>query len=124
FYVVKGIIEGLFTHLQLDVEFVQTKLSDMHPGRCAEILLNGETMGFLGQLHPQLEEKMDLEETYVFDINIETVFLHYEKIYTYEKISKYPSIQRNDAFILDMEIKAERVQSIIEYMYELIIHDV
>src|SRR5699024_9440037 len=53
FYVVKGIIEGLFTHLQLDVEFVQTKLSDMHPGRCAEILLNGETMGFLGQLHPQ-----------------------------------------------------------------------
>src|SRR5699024_6418721 len=59
FYVVKGIIEGLFTQLQLDVEFVQTKLSDMHPGRCAEILLNGETMGFLGQLHPQLEEKMD-----------------------------------------------------------------
>src|SRR5699024_9450342 len=107
-----------------DVEFVQTKLSDMHPSRCAELLLNGETMGFLGQLHPQLAEKMDLVETYVFDINLEEVFEQYEKISTYEKISKYPSIQRDVAFVLDKEIEAGRVQSVIEHVGEPLVQDV
>src|SRR5699024_2244758 len=37
FYLVKGIVEGLFSYLQIPVAFEQAKLPDMHPGRCATI---------------------------------------------------------------------------------------
>src|SRR5690625_4293162 len=50
FYVVKGIIEGLFAYLDIDITFKSVKLDDMHPGRCATISVDGHVIGFLGQI--------------------------------------------------------------------------
>src|SRR5699024_6664997 len=54
FYVVKGIVEGLFETLKLTASFEQVKIADMHPGRTALIKLNETVVGFLGQIHPLL----------------------------------------------------------------------
>ncbi|MFD2046271.1 phenylalanine--tRNA ligase subunit beta [Ornithinibacillus salinisoli] len=114
FFVVKGIMEELFHKLQIQVDFDQAIIPDMHPGRCATMSVNGQVIGFLGQLHPALEKKMDLKETYVFDMNMDYVFNTHENIPTYNQIPKYPSITRDIAFILDEDIKAGDVKEIIE----------
>ncbi|WP_067730648.1 phenylalanine--tRNA ligase subunit beta [Oceanobacillus damuensis] len=114
FYLVKGIVEGLFDHLDLNVSFRQAKLADMHPGRCAVIEMNEQTVGFIGQLHPALEKEMDLKETYVFDINLEAVFAAYEDTPSYRQIPKYPSIARDIAFILDENIHSGDVGDLIQ----------
>ncbi|MUV39375.1 Phenylalanine--tRNA ligase [Lentibacillus sp. JNUCC-1] len=115
FYVVKGIIEGLFNFLNMPVAFQQTKLRDMHPGRCAEILVDNDVVGFIGQVHPKLEKDLDLNETYVFDLNIETVIERFTHSLNYDPIPKYPSIARDVAFVLDTAIEAEAVrQTIVE----------
>lgn len=114
FYLVKGIMEGLFSHLQIPVTFKQAKLPDMHPGRCATIQIDNEVIGFIGQIHPQLQKNMDLKETYVFDVNIEKVLAAYSNIPTYNDIPKYPSITRDIAFILDEKISAGTVKAKIE----------
>lgn len=114
FYVVKGIVEQLFSFLNLPISFKQAKLDDMHPGRTATIELGRKTIGFLGQIHPILAKELDLKETYVFDINMEQVFAAYENIPSYEDIPRYPSITRDIAFILDKEIPAGEVKKRIE----------
>ncbi|WP_249870924.1 phenylalanine--tRNA ligase subunit beta [Oceanobacillus saliphilus] len=114
FYLVKGIVEGLIDHLDLNVSFRQAKIDDMHPGRCAVIEMNEQVVGFIGQLHPALAKEMDLKETYVFDVNLEEVFVAYEDIPSYTQIPKYPSIARDIAFILDENIHAGDVKDLIE----------
>ena len=114
FYLVKGIMEGLFNYLKVPVTFKQERLSDMHPGRCATILLDDKVIGFIGQLHPLLEKQLDLKETYLFDMNLDEVFAAYSSIPAYSQIPKYPSISRDIAFILDEEVQAGDVKTVIE----------
>ncbi|MEN2765618.1 phenylalanine--tRNA ligase subunit beta [Ornithinibacillus xuwenensis] len=114
FYVVKGIVEGLFEHLELNLSIKQTQLPDMHPGRTASISLNNQVIGFMGQLHPRLEKELDLKETYLFDLNMDAVLEahHHEPSYSY--IPRYPSVTRDIAFILDNKVKAGDVKDTIE----------
>jgi len=114
FYVVKGIVEGLFSKLKLNVTFEQAKLEDMHPGRTALIKRNGEVIGFLGQIHPLFAKEKDLKETYVFDINLEAVLEAYDNEPSFTAIPKYPQIARDIAFILDDTVQAGDVQELIK----------
>ncbi|HLR67152.1 phenylalanine--tRNA ligase subunit beta [Virgibacillus alimentarius] len=114
FYVVKGIVEGLFEFLKLPATFKKEKLSDMHPGRCASIAVNNEPIGFIGQVHPMFVKKMDLKETYVFDINMEKVFSAYKKEPETKPIPKFPSITRDIAFIVDENVVAGDLKASIE----------
>ena len=45
----------------------------MHPGRTAAIVLDGQTIGFLGQVHPQTAKNYGIPETYVAEINLSAV---------------------------------------------------
>jgi phenylalanyl-tRNA synthetase beta chain len=114
FYVVKGLMEGLFDYLEIQVNFKQVKLDDMHPGRCAVLAINDEKVGFIGQLHPLLQKKMDLKATYLFDVNFEEVLKAYNRVPGYAQIPKYPSISRDVAFILDQKVLAGDVKKTIE----------
>lgn len=114
FYVAKGIVEGLFAHLELNVTFVQTKMEDMHPGRCAEIRLNGKGIGYAGQVHPLTAKDFDVKETYVFEIDLESVFAVHQLTPSFTDIPRYPSVTRDIAFILDNDIPAGDVQAVIK----------
>ncbi|MFC3040064.1 phenylalanine--tRNA ligase subunit beta [Virgibacillus xinjiangensis] len=114
FFVAKGILEGLFEHLQVPVEFQQAKLPEMHPGRTAIVKAAGKVVGFLGQVHPALAKEMDLKETYVFDINMEEVFNSRGNKPSYQPVPKYPSVSRDIAFILDENVFAGDVRKTIE----------
>lgn len=124
FYVVKGIIEALFSFLEVEVDYNRAKHPDLHPGRSAVILQNGITIGFLGQLHPILEKQFDLRETYVFDIDMEKVFDSYENIPSFNHITRYPAIARDVAFVLDEDIPASDVQGLIEKIGVPLVKDV
>ena len=114
FYIVKGIVEGFFDFLDLAVTYEQIKMSDMHPGRTAAIKLDGNVIGFLGQLHPLLAKDADLGETYLFDIDLDAVLDAYENEPSFKEVPKYPAIARDIAFILDKGTLAGDVQQLIE----------
>src|SRR5699024_4658914 len=95
FYVVKGIVEGLFSHLKLPVTVKQDRLEHMHPGRCAVLYIADRLVGFMGQVHPVLAGKWDLKETYVFDLNMDTLLESYEHVPSFHSIPKYPAIERD-----------------------------
>ncbi|WP_404453434.1 phenylalanine--tRNA ligase subunit beta [Virgibacillus necropolis] len=124
FYVVKGIVEGLFNYLEVPVSFKQVKLADMHPGRCAVISIGEQVVGYMGQVHPRIEQKMDLKETYVFDINLDVVLENYTHIPNYKQQSKYPSVVRDIAFVMDESVHAGDVKSRIEEVGQPLVKNV
>jgi phenylalanyl-tRNA synthetase beta chain len=62
FFTVKGVLESLFRALGLDLEVEPGTGRDpfLHPGRAARVVLAGEQMGWLGELHPSLVERLGL----------------------------------------------------------------
>ena len=63
FFVVKGVLEGLFDVLGVSnqITYAPAKREGMHPGRTADIVLDGEVIGFIGQLHPEAEKQLDVK---------------------------------------------------------------
>jgi phenylalanyl-tRNA synthetase beta chain len=115
FYVIKGILEGLFDKLGLadQVEYVQTKVEDMHPGRTAEIRLNGEKIGFVGQVHPNIQKELDLKDTYVFELSLKDVLGAESAPLQYESIPRFPSITRDIALVANKETVSGTLKEII-----------
>lgn len=115
FYVVKGILEGLFAKLGLaeKVTYVQAKVDQMHPGRTAEILLNGERIGFIGQVHPTMQKELDLKDTYAFELSLKAVLGAETAPLQYESIPRFPSITRDIALVVNKETVSGTLKDII-----------
>ncbi|WHX99556.1 phenylalanine--tRNA ligase subunit beta [Neobacillus sp. DY30] len=116
FYVLKGILEGLFAKLGLteSISYVQAKVDNMHPGRTAEILLNGQRIGFVGQVHPTMQKELDLKDTYVFELSLKAVLEEATAALRYEAIPRFPSITRDIALVVDKETVSGVLRDIIQ----------
>ncbi|MDQ0183471.1 phenylalanine--tRNA ligase subunit beta [Cytobacillus kochii] len=115
FFVLKGILEGLFSKLGLleQITFTKFEKDGLHPGRSAEVFLNETSIGFIGQVHPNVEKELDLKETYVFELSLEKL-LHAEiKPLRYEAIPRYPSITRDIALVVDQTTTAQALSTVI-----------
>ncbi|MBU8730486.1 phenylalanine--tRNA ligase subunit beta [Cytobacillus oceanisediminis] len=116
FYAVKGVLEGLFDKLGLSdkAEFRQAQKDGMHPGRTAEILLSGKSVGFVGQIHPTVEKELDLKETYAFELSLKAILDEEVSPLQYEAIPRFPSITRDIALVADKGTAAGELEGIIK----------
>ncbi|CAM3752707.1 phenylalanine--tRNA ligase subunit beta [Mesobacillus zeae] len=115
FFVLKGILEGLFAKLGLEerVQFKAGEMDGMHPGRTAEVLLDGERVGFAGQVHPTVQKEMDLKETYVFELSLKMLLDAKSEPLHYIAIPRFPSITRDIALVVDKVQSAGELKEII-----------
>ena len=115
FFVVKGVLEGLFQKLGIleQITFTRAELEGMHPGRTAEIVLNGEAIGFVGQVHPQMQKDLDLKETYCFELDLIKLFAVEVEALHYTSIPRFPYVTRDIALVVDKQILAGNLQDII-----------
>ncbi len=116
FFLLKGMVEQLFASLGLtaDVTFKQTEQADFHPGRTATILLKGEPIGIIGQVHPALEDEWHLDESYAFELTIEPLFNQANQMVLYQGVPKFPSIGRDIALVVDQHIPVADLTTVIE----------
>lgn len=115
FYYAKGILESLFSKLNLKVTFVSEKdMASMHPGRTARILLGEETIGFLGQVHPQVANDYDIPETYVAELNLQAIGANMASTQIFTEISKQPAVSRDIALLVDDQLSHQDIVTIIE----------
>jgi phenylalanyl-tRNA synthetase beta chain len=110
FFDLKGDLEALFKFCDVQVEFLplDQDLAYLHPGQSAKILFQGACVGFVGLLHPKLQKKMDFKLP-VFVAELEWDFLTQTTLPVFKEISKYPSIRRDLAIVLDLNIPASDI---------------
>lgn len=115
FFVLKGIVEGLFAKLGLDklVSFEKTQMDGLHPGRTAAVKVNNESIGILGQLHPTEQKKRDLKETYVMELNLAQLLSISLDPLLYTPVPRFPSISRDIALVVNRDQAAGELQQII-----------
>jgi phenylalanyl-tRNA synthetase beta chain len=80
----------------------------LHPGQCAEIVLDGECLGWLGMLHPSLEQSLGFEQrVFLFELVVDR--LRERRVPTFRTVSKYPQVRRDLAVVVDESVTAEEV---------------
>jgi phenylalanyl-tRNA synthetase beta chain len=72
----------------------------MHPGRCAEVCINGKSIGFVGELHPRWRQSYDLAQSPVmFELDLEAVLDRPVPIF--KPVSKHQGVERDVAVLVD-----------------------
>lgn len=107
FYYLKGIVENILEYLgfeEIDYNVLNDR-NELHPGRSAEIIVNGECVGFLGAIHPNIYK----EDVYVCEINLNVLKNISVDNIKYKEVSKYPSIKKDVSFILDNKIMSKDI---------------
>ncbi|NOX52473.1 MAG: phenylalanine--tRNA ligase subunit beta [Gammaproteobacteria bacterium] len=112
FFDAKGAVDALIDWAGLlDVTF--SKVSDpvLHPGQSAAIHVQGVSVGRVGRLHPEIESKLDIEGVYVFEIDSEIALTNTRRTHT--GISKFPSVRRDLALVVDKAVPAAVVEGVV-----------
>ena len=116
FFAAKGYLEVVFERLGLDekVTYRKSTLEGMHPGRFAEVYLGEKRIGFIGEVHPRVADKLGLNTTYVFEINLDEVISESKVKPKYEEVTKYPEITRDIAMLVDVKDEYQNIYNVIE----------
>ncbi len=113
FYLLKGIIDELVERFGVSLEYKATEKYDyLHPFRQAEILLNGKEIGLIGELHPRESKELDINKALALEIDL-TDLLEIEVKNEYQTISKFPSIQRDLAVVVDEALEVDVMKKLI-----------
>lgn len=114
FFTAKGILEALFDKLDADIRFeAYQELEQLHPGRAALMLLDGQAVGFIGQVHPAIAKELDIPETYVAEVNLTALEDAKKAKKPFTDISKYPAVSRDISLLLPRETSHQMILDVI-----------
>ncbi|MFN3072570.1 phenylalanine--tRNA ligase subunit beta [Acinetobacter sp. TY2] len=111
FFDLKGEVEELLGAARVQADYVRSTREWLHPGQSAEILVAGKSIGYLGRLHPSLEDELDLGTTWVAELDQLAVLQTYVSNFT--ELSRFPSVRRDIALLISDNINVSEIQQLI-----------
>jgi len=118
FFIVKGALQALFREMKSE-EYSMTPSDEafLHKGKSADIIINGQKIGFTGELSPNITERLNLKmkkpEIVVFELSVDMLLSFGAEKTVYRQIPKYPSIERDISLILNDRITAGEVLELL-----------
>jgi len=110
FFDVKGEVEALLSPQR--VVFVVGEHPAMHPGRCASVMLNGVSIGFVGELHPRWRQSYELALAPVmFELDLDAVLNR--PVPVFKPVSKYQDVERDIAVMVDESVTYDALMSAV-----------
>ena len=114
FYIIKGVVEEVLDYLGYGnrYSFVLPKgeLKEFHPGQVAEINVNGEIVGCIGRIHPEISK----DAVYVFEINLNKLLSKKVGKMKFKEISNYPTIKKDIAVMIDKCVTSDEISKVIK----------
>ena len=101
-----------------------------HPGRCAEVFLDGERVGVLGQIHPAVAENYGVDAAlYCAELSFDAILAHRAPLAVYKPLPRFPSVSRDIAVVCDASVPAGELRECIlasggEYLKDCAVFDV
>ncbi len=116
FFQLKGCIEALLKNTRLDnVRWVaESKNAAFHPGRCANILVNGQLIGVMGQVHPKVCQNFGLEEnSFYAELKLPAMMALRSPEKTFAPLPRFPAVTRDIALVCNADIPVAELSDTI-----------
>ena len=121
FYDIKGDLESLLAPAKL--RFEKLHHPALHPGRAARVLIDGNEIGCIGELHPEWVQKYDLPQAPVlFEVDFDAVKL--AQVPAYAEVSKFPPVIRDLAIVVDQSIVLQTLLDRLKSQISGLIQDI
>ena len=117
YFDLKGAVEELIAALNIK-DFDIEPVSDIpwyHPGRCAKLMLGGDELGYLGEIHPVAVKNYGIgTKVYCATLDFETLFKHSGAEKIYHKMPRFPATSRDLALICDKDLPVVTMEKAIK----------
>ena len=118
FFTMKGVVEEFFDRVGMNKKPHYDPNGDhpyLHPGRKADIVYEGVTVGYLGELHPDVADNYKIgDRAYVAVIDMPSVipFTTFDRKYT--GIAKFPAVTRDISMVVPKNVLVGQIEDVIE----------
>lgn len=127
FYYLKGIVEQLFVQMNIkNADFSPEKNHPAyHPGRCARVSIGQTTIGYIGEIHPEVAGNFECpNRTYIAVLDIKPMIENSNMSKEYKGLPKYPAIVRDIALVVKDEIPVKEIEKVIWRLGENILEEI
>ncbi|HHL31378.1 MAG TPA: phenylalanine--tRNA ligase subunit beta, partial [Oceanospirillales bacterium] len=123
FFDCKGDLENLLDNTKGSTVLQKSKHEFLHPGRQAQVILNAKAIGWIGQIHPEICRRIGIKkDVYAFELYIDNIMQ--TSLPSYQDISKFPSVRRDIAMIVDDTISYAQIKELISAQLQKYLVDV
>ena len=129
FFDAKGDVEALFSIANAgEITFGSAAHPALHTGQSAQIICDGDAVGWLGKLHPTVQQSLSLTQpAYLFEVN--QAALLQRNLSNFTEYSRFPSIRRDIAIVIDEDVTLNSVLACIykhapKYLKDVIVFDI
>lgn len=117
FFAMKGLVETLMEALHVQkYEFTRNSEIDyMHPGRTANLIINGKEAGFFGEIHPQVAKNYNIgARVYVAELDLASILAGINKNLSFKALPKYPATTRDIAMLVSQNTLVGDLEKVIK----------
>lgn len=117
FFDMKGCVEAIFEKLGIhDIVTYQPEDNRpyLHPGRRADMIIEGTTIGYLGEVHPEVADNYNLgTKTYIAVLDVEELAKRASFDVKYKGVAKFPAVTRDISLVMKKTVLAGQVEEVI-----------
>lgn len=116
FFALKGLLDSVFSAFKIDkTTYARVNKPYLHEGRSAEIFVEDESVGYIGEVYPDVQEAYDIDtRVYVAEINLVKLFAHAVDHREFKALPKYPAISRDLALLVKDGVSSDQVVAVIK----------
>lgn len=104
------VLQVIYAFTNSGVTLARCESNCLHPGICAEVIIDGESCGVFGKIHPQVAANFDIQtDCYYAELCIDKLLAHKRGAIKFAPISKFPSVTRDFAFVCDEDVAVQNV---------------
>lgn len=114
FYDAKGVVEGMLSNLGIKVSFIESNDETLASKKQASVLVDGNPVGVLGEVHPKVLAVFELNEpAYLFELNVTALLSYTAAPVIHQAVPRFPAVPRDIAIVLDTGVTHEKVRDVI-----------
>jgi phenylalanyl-tRNA synthetase beta chain len=115
FFDAKGLMEKILNQLGLKASFDTGDDEILFPGRGADIIVEDDKVGILGEVHPRVAQAFELSDAvFLIEFDVEKLLATITGIKEYQPIPRFPSVTRDIALVIDEQMSYRTVENIIQ----------
>ncbi len=113
FFDMKGDLEAVLKLNRQPYAFRPATKPWLHPGRSADVIVDEQVVGWLGQIHPQVAKALGIKKD-VYAMELDASAIRQSALPRHEEVSKFPAVRRDLAVMVKISVNFDEIRAVIE----------